>query len=72
MSLAGKNNFENVLFLTIMEHTSPFKICFSEEQKSFSLGKQCGLIILFYFSLLDSLPRTTEQNEKTVRETAAK
>ena len=55
-----------------MEHTSPFKICFSEEQKSFSLGKQCGLIILFYFSLLDSLPRTTEQNEKTVRETAAK
>ena len=39
MSLGEKKNFENVLFLIIMEHTLPFKICFSEQQNSFSLGE---------------------------------
>lgn len=32
-----------------MEHTLPLKICFSEQQTSFSLGEQCGLIIIMFF-----------------------
>lgn len=32
-----KKNFENVLFPINMGDTLPFKICFSKEQKSFTL-----------------------------------
>lgn len=33
----GEKTSENVLFPIIMEYTLPFKICFSEQQRSFSL-----------------------------------
>lgn len=34
-----RKTFENVLFPIIRRHTLPVKICFSEKQKSFTLGE---------------------------------